>query len=369
MRPPIKPNLSANGLKTYYLRMNLSERIVAGALPVWPYVASCALNPEFPCKRPGSLGIDIDIFRIILGEILGFNNLCIIHSSGNISLKFQIRFGTKAPLLQSLAAHDIDATAVLINIDDARELEMMDFSLPLDADAQGMVFQSGVNPIQKRGTIDPFSAVVGTLGTTVLYSLFLSCICIKFIMELSMHFGCKSSRKMTVFLVCFAAFFIFRFFKCKLYSDSVVRSFPRSRFENIGHLAASMTREEVRLATTEDYAYYYNWKGAKGRKYLDPLRQVIIDNPGRLELFPDFYAILKEAARNPKLVTIISESYYKQVVIHELGLCELEFVPIFPGTLYAFAFPKGRKLVKLVNWALCNRFYSVNDFYTSWENV
>ncbi len=126
-----------------------------------------------------------------------------------------IWFGDMATLIKSVSSHKIDV-GILAYIYDVVKLGMMDYSLPLLALSPGMVYRSDVNSIQKYEAIGPFSSIMGTLETDLLYLLFLSCACVKLILELCRHFGCKSTGKMVGLLFCFAAFFFFRFFKCKL---------------------------------------------------------------------------------------------------------------------------------------------------------
>ncbi len=118
-----------------------------------------------------------------------------------------------------------------------------------------------------------------------------------------------------------------------------------------------------------DYANYYTQKNVTGPVHLEPLRQVINQHLRRLQTFTDASTLLQETAKSSKFVTIISKTSYRMIAISELWLCELEFVLIYYGTFLVFAFPKGSKLTKLVNWALYNRFYSVNDFVANWERV
>ncbi len=344
------------------INVNLSQPIVANAIRFWPYVADCNLRTESPCTKPGTVGKNIDLFRLILGKIIGFKNITFIESQESVLEELREKFGYNAKLFQPIINEDINASASLIYMDDDPEkIRSMDFSLPIESIRRGMVFRSVVLSNTHHGVF----ATVSAFDNDVLALLFLTCVCIKLIAELSRFLGCKSAGKASGLLTCFAAFFIFRFFKAVIYSNTMAKLVPKTRFHDLQELVDAIKEGKVQFIVDSDFAYFLNLNSAE-TIFIEPMKKVLADYPQGIQFYPTQSEVLLKTANNDKFVTIVSESTYDHLAIHRLGLCELEFVPFSKGFFLGFAFPKGSRLTRLVNWALYNEFYSVNDFEANW---
>ncbi len=161
-----------------YSVMDLSQPIIANANPFWPYVAKCSLDPLSPCVKHGTVGKNIDLFRLILGSIIGFKNISFVLSPSNVSSILSEKFGYNAGLFQPLINQEINASASLVYMDDdVEKIRSMDFSLPIAAIKRGMVFRADV--ISEVTDVFGPLAALRAFDKDVLPLLFLVFVCIK----------------------------------------------------------------------------------------------------------------------------------------------------------------------------------------------